>query len=347
MSRFLFILFFLNLNIISWNSTVCAQQYKKILSISNIYACRFTDTSRFTLGRSAYVYRMSIWYHWSPSEKAVPFVLYHNGKVFLKGYFLKGNCDRYQRMWCGGEFYPQRVFPRGNYVLKVARRKLCQNARSNHNGFITLWGSYSTTSMSGKEGSFTFWYPRIKGYRLDWCRVWARECGKGAADAFCRLKGYEYAKDWKIDPDIGLRSPTYVIGTGQICNKNFCDGFKYIVCVNTAKHYEYTLTGREVYGVGREAVLKFNVTGNVVEGVMEVRSICSSNIFAAGGKLNFKAYLVSGARAKGSYWGYSIPCGNARPKIHGTIRLKYYNKALLVYLGRVLYKFSIPRNPFW
>lgn len=75
-----------------------------------------------------------------------------------------------------------------------------------------------------------FNYPKIRGYRLDWCRRWATDCGKGAADAFCRLKGYSRAKSWKLDPNIGHRSPTYVIETGQICDQSFCGGFKFIVC---------------------------------------------------------------------------------------------------------------------
>jgi hypothetical protein len=76
----------------------------------------------------------------------------------------------------------------------------------------------------------TFNYPMIKGYRLDWCRTWARDCGGGAAHAYCRSMGYSRARSWQMDPDIGLRSATYVIHGGQICNQRFCDGFRYIVC---------------------------------------------------------------------------------------------------------------------
>ena len=203
--------------------------YKRIFSNWNIYACSFTDTSRFTLNRSAYVHKLAIWYKWAPGERTVSYILYHNGKKFLRGVFKKGSCDPYQRMWCGGEDFPDKVFPRGNYVLKVGRAKQCQNSRSNHNGFVQLIG-YWISEVGKKEQ--IFYYPKIKGYRLDWCRLWGKDCGKGAADAFCHLKGYTKAKAWKIDPDIGLRSPTYVIGSGQICNQSFCDGFKYIICTS-------------------------------------------------------------------------------------------------------------------
>ncbi len=76
----------------------------------------------------------------------------------------------------------------------------------------------------------TFRYPTINGYRLDWCRLWAQDCGQGAADAFCRKIGFTRAIAFEEDYDIGARSPTYVIGSGKICNQSFCDGFKYITC---------------------------------------------------------------------------------------------------------------------
>ncbi len=84
--------------------------------------------------------------------------------------------------------------------------------------------------VRGQATTRQFNYPTVHGYRLDWCRRWATDCGKGAADAFCRLQGFSSAQSWAIDPDIGNRSPTFVIETGQICNQNFCDGFRYIVC---------------------------------------------------------------------------------------------------------------------
>ncbi|MBW1744301.1 MAG: PAN domain-containing protein [Deltaproteobacteria bacterium] len=78
--------------------------------------------------------------------------------------------------------------------------------------------------------SNVFRKPMVKRYRLDWCRQWAADCGKGAADAFCRAKGFRNAKAFEQDPDIGGHSPTYVIGTGQICDEGFCDGFKFVEC---------------------------------------------------------------------------------------------------------------------
>jgi len=72
--------------------------------------------------------------------------------------------------------------------------------------------------------------PMVNRYRLDWCHKWATDCGQSAADAFCRSKGLRRAKAFEQDPDIGHRSPTYVLGTGQVCDQGFCDGFKFIEC---------------------------------------------------------------------------------------------------------------------
>ncbi len=88
----------------------------------------------------------------------------------------------------------------------------------------------------------TFRYPTINGYRLDWCRKWAQDCGQGAANAFCKRMGFTKAIAFEEDYDIGTKSPTYVIDDGKICNQGFCDGFKYITCagrrfvIPTKKH---------------------------------------------------------------------------------------------------------------
>ena len=82
--------------------------------------------------------------------------------------------------------------------------------------------------------SQTFNRPRIGGNRLDWCREWAQNCGKPAADAFCRQAGFQRSSNFSQEADIGASQPTQVIGTGQICNQNFCDGFRRITCVRSA-----------------------------------------------------------------------------------------------------------------
>ena len=71
--------------------------------------------------------------------------------------------------------------------------------------------------------------PVWKGHRLDVCLTWATNCGKPAADAFCRNKGFAESIHSVADPEAG-RSKTRLIGTDQICDKNFCVGFQMITC---------------------------------------------------------------------------------------------------------------------
>lgn len=72
--------------------------------------------------------------------------------------------------------------------------------------------------------------PMFEGYRLDWCRVWAGECGRPAADAFCRANGHSGVESFRIAENIGGRTPTRVIGSRQVCADGGCDGFEYISC---------------------------------------------------------------------------------------------------------------------
>jgi hypothetical protein len=76
--------------------------------------------------------------------------------------------------------------------------------------------------------------PRVGDLRLDWCREWSRNCGKAAADEFCRRQGFAEAASFARAPRIGER--TKVIGSGQICNNPSCDGFASITCRRSAAY---------------------------------------------------------------------------------------------------------------
>jgi hypothetical protein len=72
--------------------------------------------------------------------------------------------------------------------------------------------------------------PKIDGYRLDWCYKWGIQCGEAAADRFCKSKGYDQSVNFAMAADIGASTPTKLLGTGQICEDDFCDGFAKITC---------------------------------------------------------------------------------------------------------------------
>jgi hypothetical protein len=78
----------------------------------------------------------------------------------------------------------------------------------------------------------TFNKPKLGSYRLDWCYKWATQCGEVAADKFCQKQGYEGSSVFSKANDIGGDTPTRVLGSGQVCADDACDGFKFITCEN-------------------------------------------------------------------------------------------------------------------
>lgn len=85
-------------------------------------------------------------------------------------------------------------------------------------------------SASGVSAQETFEYPEIDGRRLDLCLVWGGRCGKPAADAFCRERGFAEAREWKPALDIGAATPTLVLSDRRLCDAPGCDGFASIAC---------------------------------------------------------------------------------------------------------------------
>jgi hypothetical protein len=89
---------------------------------------------------------------------------------------------------------------------------------------ITLAG----LSASAMAEATTFDYPKHKGLALDWCRSWATDCGKPAADTWCQKKGFDSAAGFSKWNDAG--EPTRVISSNQICDDASCDSFTKISC---------------------------------------------------------------------------------------------------------------------
>lgn len=68
-------------------------------------------------------------------------------------------------------------------------------------------------------------------FAVDWCLHWGADCGRAAADNYCRLRGYRRAESFQQAPDIGATTPTLVLGDTRVCAEEFCDGFAFINCV--------------------------------------------------------------------------------------------------------------------
>lgn len=69
--------------------------------------------------------------------------------------------------------------------------------------------------------------PKIKGYALDICREWGKNCGKPAADAFCKSKGHKRSLSYKVRKNT---PPTKIIRGGGICVENYCDRISKVIC---------------------------------------------------------------------------------------------------------------------
>lgn len=80
------------------------------------------------------------------------------------------------------------------------------------------------------EGKNTFRFPTIDGYRLDFCLNFGNECGKPAADEFCKRQKFDESVLFENET-VGTRGiRTRVIGTGQICDMPDCSAFTLIRC---------------------------------------------------------------------------------------------------------------------
>ena len=121
----------------------------------------------------------------------------------------------------------------GQSTRLIGSNQVCDEAECD--GFQSIQCSKTVADSGSSGGSggsddgeeVTFKKPKYKGKRLDWCKTWATDCGEAAADAFCQYKGFDGAIDFVEAVDIGN---TKVIGTGQVCSDQSCDGFKKITC---------------------------------------------------------------------------------------------------------------------
>ncbi len=71
--------------------------------------------------------------------------------------------------------------------------------------------------------------PTYKGLALDWSYDWGEiGCGKRVADAFCKTKKFKRSVGYKKREDPGGR--TRQISNDSICDANYCDSFRFIMC---------------------------------------------------------------------------------------------------------------------
>lgn len=76
----------------------------------------------------------------------------------------------------------------------------------------------------------TYYDPVEHDRALDGCYKFATSCGEKAADAYCKDKGYNVAKDYsRVDAE----GETMSIGDHSVCDPSWhkCSTFTYIICV--------------------------------------------------------------------------------------------------------------------
>lgn len=72
---------------------------------------------------------------------------------------------------------------------------------------------------------------RGKPLRADNCRLFAKDCGRGGALAFCQSRKFPFVRTFKVyDKFMGA---TYVIGSRQICDNQSCRALSYVECGST------------------------------------------------------------------------------------------------------------------
>lgn len=71
-----------------------------------------------------------------------------------------------------------------------------------------------------------FFAPESQGLRLDSCLTGDHDCGKPAADAFCRAQGFETALIFQRE----AAAETIRFGNGAFCTGSACVSFKQIKC---------------------------------------------------------------------------------------------------------------------
>jgi hypothetical protein len=116
------------------------QRLVKVFDNWNTGACALTNTASFRLDAPMQIANIELWYNWQRGEAALPFEISVRGRSIARGELTRGSCDPYQSAWCTAVASLATVADAGDYVVRVPRGRLCQNAVSRNNGFVRVRG---------------------------------------------------------------------------------------------------------------------------------------------------------------------------------------------------------------
>jgi hypothetical protein len=134
----------------------------------------------------------------------------------IQGYDSSSNFSRWDDI---GE--PTRV---------VSNGKICDVGYCDSFNQVTCHKADAATGYDDSEDDadpVKYSKPMSGNWRLDWCLDYGANCGKPAADYYCKSKGHDHSISFKIAADIGH---TRLLKTDEECSTGKCDGFKSITC---------------------------------------------------------------------------------------------------------------------
>lgn len=124
------------------------------------------------------------------------------------------------------EYCRRAGYPAGSATFTIGRMRptwvLGDNRVCNADyctGFTSLQCSTGATNAAGPKMS--------NGSAVDGCLHWGVECGKPAADEYCRRAGYPAGS---ATFTLGRMRPTWVLGDNRVCNADYCTGFTSLQC---------------------------------------------------------------------------------------------------------------------
>jgi hypothetical protein len=121
-------------------------------------------------------------------------------------------------------------------TLRGRRHWEVEMKKSNSAVYLILMAASMTAGVMAAQGA-TYPNPKYRGYALDWCYIFENQCGKPAADAFCKSAGQGQAIQWAILNNPGYQTMT--IGQNSICDpsSHVCDTFSFIECQSLTKTF--------------------------------------------------------------------------------------------------------------
>jgi hypothetical protein len=85
-------------------------------------------------------------------------------------------------------------------------------------------------SLQAQAAARSYSKPSLLGQPVHHCLADGNTCGKPAADAFCRLNGYENALNFRLQRDPGQISTSIVVDSGRLLKSPEAQPFQMVKC---------------------------------------------------------------------------------------------------------------------